>query len=51
MNFVVFDAFDVNGLKCAEADVKGDVDGVDSALADAVENLRSEVETGGGRGD
>ncbi len=51
MNFVIFDAIGMHGLKCAEADVEGDLDGFDAAGADAVENRLREMETGGGRGD
>ena len=51
MKFVILDALDVDGLKRSEADVQGDLDGLDFALADAVKDLRGEVETGGRGGD
>ena len=51
MKFVILDALDVDGLKSSEADVQGDLDGLDFALADAVKDLRGEVKTGGGGGD
>jgi len=50
MEFVILDLVDADGLEGSEADVQGDVCGLDAALADAVEDLRGEVKTGGGRG-
>jgi len=50
MDFVVLDALDADGLKSSEADVQGDIDGLDAALADAVNDLRCEMEAGGRSG-
>jgi hypothetical protein len=47
MKFVVFDAIDTDRLESSEADVEGDIDGLDAALADAVEDVGSEVKAGG----
>jgi hypothetical protein len=47
VNLVILDALDPDWLKRPQADMEGDVDGFDSALADAVEDFRGEVETGG----
>ena len=51
MNLVIFDAVDADRLKSSQADMKRDLGGYNSALADAVENLGSEVQAGGGGGD
>ena len=48
---MIFDALDADGLKCPQANVQCDLGGFDSALADALENFRSEVKPGGGSGD
>jgi hypothetical protein len=50
VEFVIFDATDADRLEGSEADVQRDIDGLDAALTDSVENLRREVETGGRRG-
>lgn len=47
----VFDSFDAHRLKCSQADVQRDVGNADTAGADLAENLRREVQTGGGSGD
>ena len=51
MDFVFLHNFDADGLKGAEPDVEGDFGGFDAAGADTVENLGSEVQSRGGRGD
>ncbi len=51
VNPVIFYAGDADWLKGSEADVEGDFGGFDSAQADAMQYLRSEVKSGGGRGD
>jgi hypothetical protein len=51
MNFMVFDALDANGLKGSQADVEGDFGGFNTTEADAIENFRGEMKSGGGRGD
>jgi hypothetical protein len=51
MDFVILDSLGADGLKSSQADVQGDFGGIDSALANAVENFGSEVKSGGGGGD
>src|SRR5258708_20964420 len=51
MEPVILDTLDANRLKSSQADVQGDLHGLDSTLADAVEDFRSEVEACGGGGD
>jgi hypothetical protein len=48
---MILDAFGANGLKGAEANVKRDLDGFNTALTDAVEDFRSEVQSGSRRRD
>jgi hypothetical protein len=48
---MILDAFGANGLKGAEANVKRDLDGFNTALTDAVEDFRSEVQSRGRRRD
>jgi hypothetical protein len=43
MQFVILDAFDSNWLEGSQADVQGDLDGLNSALADAIKDFRSEM--------
>ena len=50
MDLVIFDALDADGLESSQADVEGDLDGLDAALADAVENFWGEMQAGGGGG-
>ncbi len=50
MEFVILDLVDADWLESSQADVQGDLGGLDAALTDSVQNLRGEVETGGGRG-
>ena len=50
MDFVILDTLDADWLKSSEADVQGDIDGLDAALADAVEDFRCEMEAGGRSG-
>jgi hypothetical protein len=45
---VIFDALDADGLKSPQADVQGDIDSLDPAVADAVEDFRCEMKAGGG---
>ena len=51
VEFVIFDALDADRLKGSQADVQGDIGGFDPPLADAVENFRGEMKSGGGGGD
>lgn len=51
MQFVLFDFFYANRLKGSQPDVECDFGGFDFALAEAHQNLRSEMKTGGGSGD
>jgi hypothetical protein len=48
MDLVIFDALDADGLKSPQADVQGDIDSLDPAVADAVEDLGCEMKAGGG---
>ncbi len=50
MEFVIFDLLDADWLKGSQADVERDFGGLDAALADAVEDFRSEVKASGGSG-
>src|SRR5580704_10615997 len=50
MDLVIFDALDTDGLEGSQADVQGNLDGLDSAPADAVEDFRGEMKAGGGSG-
>ncbi len=50
VELVILDAIDADRLESSQADVQRDPGGLDAALTDSVENLRGEVETGGGRG-
>lgn len=50
MDFVILDALDADWLKSSEADVQGDIDCSDAALADAVKDFRREMEAGGRSG-
>ena len=47
---MIFHALDADGLKCSEADVQSNLDGFDSALADAVEDFSREMKAGSRRG-
>ncbi len=47
---MIFDSVDVDWLEGSEADVQRDFSGLDATLADAVEDLLSEMEAGGGSG-
>src|SRR5437879_10136210 len=47
MDLVIFAALHANRLEGSQADMQCDLYGLDSALADAVENFRSEVKAGG----
>ena len=51
MQLMILDAFGANGLKGSEANVKRDLDGFNTALTDAVEDFRSEVQSGSRRRD
>ena len=48
MQSVLFNFFHAHGLKSAEADVERDFSGFDSSLMDTVEDLGSEMKSGGG---
>jgi hypothetical protein len=48
MDLVILDTVDADWLESSQADVQGDLDGFDMALADAVEDFRSEMKSGGG---
>ena len=50
VEFVILDAIDADRLECSEPDVQRDFGGLDAALTDSVENLRSEVKARSGRG-
>jgi len=50
MDFVILDTLDADWLKSSKADVQGDIDGLDAALADAVKDFRREMEAGGRSG-
>ena len=50
VEFVILDAIDPDRLESSQADVQRDIGSLDAALTNSVENLRSEMETGGGRG-
>ena len=50
MKLVLFDSFYTDRLKGSQPDVEGDFCGLDAAVMKAGQNLRSEVEAGGGRG-
>jgi hypothetical protein len=50
VKLVILDAIDADGLESSEAYVQRDLGSLDAVLADTVENLSGEVETGGGRG-
>ena len=50
MDLVILDALDADGLEGSQADVQGDIDGLDAALADAVEDFWGEMKAGGGSG-
>ncbi len=51
MDFMVFHAVDAHRLKSPQTNVQGDLGGFDAALADAIENFGSEMETRGGSGN
>jgi len=51
VNFVIFDATDANGLESSQANVEGDLGGLDATPADAVEDFWSEVKACGGSCD
>jgi len=51
VEFVILDALDVDGLKCSQADVQGNLGGLDPAPADAVEDFRGEMKACGRSGD
>jgi hypothetical protein len=48
---VIFHTVDADRLKCTEADVQGDLGGLNATLADSVKNFRCEVKAGGRGGD
>ncbi len=48
MDLVIFDALDADRLEGSQADVQGDIDGLDLALADAVEDFPCEMKASGG---
>lgn len=51
MKFVILDAVDADRLEGSQADMEGDFGGLDSALADAVEDFRGEMKACGRSGD
>src|SRR6202040_2707575 len=48
VNFVVFNAHNMDWLEGSEADVQRDLGGLDTALADAREGFRRKMKAGGG---
>jgi hypothetical protein len=51
MDLVIFDALDVDRLKRSQADVQGDIGGLDTALADPVEDFWCEMQASRGSRD
>ncbi len=51
MQLVLFDLLDADWLKCTQSDVESDFCGFDAAVEETGENLRGEVEAGGGGGN
>ena len=49
VEFVILNTIDADWLESSEADVQRDLGSLDAALTNSVENLWSEMETGGGR--